>query len=81
MGETPQKENEEIDIGRRHKAHRLYGKHLMYCTISRAFIDIPGIIVFDSPLKFRAYTIPFSAFLREIALRDGVSKAGNIISN
>ena len=44
MGETP-KQNEEIDIESRHEAHRLYGKQLMYSIISRAFIDIPGIIV------------------------------------
>ena len=35
----------------------------------------------DSPLKLRAYATPFSAFSREMALRDKVSKAGNIISN
>jgi hypothetical protein len=44
MGKTPQ-ENEEVDIGRRHEAHRLYGKQIVYYTISRAFIDIPGIFV------------------------------------
>jgi hypothetical protein len=39
------KENREIDIGRRQEVENLYGKQLMYYTISRAFIGIPGIIV------------------------------------
>jgi hypothetical protein len=48
MGE---KENEEVDIGRRHEAARLYGKQFIYYTISRPFIDINGIIVsYSSPL-------------------------------
>jgi len=42
MGE---KENEEVDIGRRHEAARLYGKQFIYYTISRTFIDIHGISV------------------------------------
>jgi len=37
--------NEEVDIGRRHEAQRVYRKQLMYYTISHSFIDIPGIIV------------------------------------
>jgi hypothetical protein len=44
MDKTPQ-ENEEVGIGRRHEAHRLYGKQFVYYTISRAFIDIPSILV------------------------------------
>jgi hypothetical protein len=38
-------ENGEFVIGNRYEAHLLYRKQLMYYTISRAFIDIPGIIV------------------------------------
>jgi len=38
-------ENGEVVIGSRHEAHRIYGKQLMYYTISRAFIGIPSIIV------------------------------------
>ena len=41
-------ENVEVIIGSRHKAHRFHGKQLMYYTINRAFIDIPGIIVLYS---------------------------------
>jgi hypothetical protein len=35
----------------------------------------------ESRLKLRAYTSSFPAFSSETALRDKVSKAGNIISN
>ena len=41
-------ENVEVVIGSRHEAHRFHGKQLMYYTINRAFIDIPGIIVLYS---------------------------------
>jgi hypothetical protein len=41
-------ENGEVVIRSRHEAHRLYQKQLMYYTISRVFIDIPGIIVLYS---------------------------------
>src|SRR5580658_9776142 len=43
-GRNTTKENEEIDIGRRHGAERLYRKELVYCTISHAHIGIPGIL-------------------------------------
>jgi len=36
----------KVVIGSRHEAHRIYGKQLI--TISRAFIDIPDIIVLYS---------------------------------
>ena len=43
-----------VDIGRRHKAQRVYRKQLMYYTISHSFIGIPGIIV--------AYSFPPDPF-------------------
>jgi hypothetical protein len=43
-------ENGEVVIESRHEAHGINGKQLMYYTISRAFINIPGIIVlYSSP--------------------------------
>jgi hypothetical protein len=35
----------------------------------------------DSPLKLRAYATPLAAFSREMAPRDRISKAGDIISH
>ena len=45
------RDNEEVDIGRRHEVQRVYRKQLMYYTISHAFIDIAGIIVSYSFLQ------------------------------
>jgi hypothetical protein len=39
--------NGKVVIGSRHEAHCLYGKQLMYYTISRAFIDV---IVHDTAI-------------------------------
>ncbi len=47
MGESP-KEVGEVDIGSRHETQGHYRKQklvYLYCTISRAFMGIPGIIV------------------------------------
>ena len=44
-GQNTTKENEEVDIERRHEVQHLYGKRFVYYTISHAFIDILGIIV------------------------------------
>ena len=38
-------ENGGVVIGSRHEAHRIYGKQLMYYTISRVFIGIPSVII------------------------------------
>ena len=56
-------ENGELVIGSRHEAHRIYGKQLMYYTISRAFIDIPGIIVLYSFLWY-GLELPVEDFRR-----------------
>ena len=50
IGGTTQ-EKMEVVIRRRHEAQRLYRKQLMYYTISRAFIGIPGIILLYSFLQ------------------------------
>ena len=47
-------ESGEFFIRSRHETHRIYGKQLVYYTISRAFIDIPGIIVLYSILWYEA---------------------------
>jgi hypothetical protein len=47
-GRNATKENEEVVIDSRHEAQRLYEKQFRFCTISRTFISIPGIIVLYS---------------------------------
>jgi hypothetical protein len=44
-GRNATKGNEEVGLGGRHEVQRLDWQQLMYYTISRAFIGIPGIIV------------------------------------
>jgi hypothetical protein len=56
-------ENGEVVIKSRHKAHCIYGKQLIYYTISRVFIDIPGIIVLYSFLWYRL-ELPVEDFRR-----------------
>jgi hypothetical protein len=43
MSENTTKENEEVNIRRRHEAERLYQKELVYYIISHAYTSIPGI--------------------------------------
>ena len=55
--------DKEVDIGRGHEVQRLYRQQLMYYIISRAFIDIPGIIISYS---FPQYLTGFPLFLEKV---------------